>query len=39
MKTSITHSILSNYLSLAFAAGVTASITALVCHASLLMPV
>ena len=39
MKTSINHSILSNYVSLMFAAGVTATITALVCHASLLMPV
>ena len=39
MKTTMIHSMLSNYLSLAFAAGVTASITALVCQASLLMPV
>jgi hypothetical protein len=39
MKTSISHSIFANYVALAFAAGVTASITAMVCNASLLMPV
>jgi len=39
MKTSMIPSILSNYLALVCAAGVTASIIALLCHAGLLLPV